>query len=162
MKKRYNINTSVSLKENLITVIPKMYDEFISYAEIVKNFPKRKTELHEMRKAGKPLRYAMELGEYCFNSEFSSALNDIKFSLDLMGDIHDIDVIIPILLNHLYEIRQFNKLLTDKEQMLSTKQIRDYILHLRNERNLLFSKLCSLLSKWQECDFRFKLIMMMK
>ncbi len=135
-----------------------MYDDFYAYAPIVINFPLRKNQLHEMRKAGKPLRYAMELGEYCFGGNFKLFLDEIKSSLDLMGEVHDADVMIPDISMHMKEIRLFNQTLQNAEERLSTRQIRESILTLRKQRREQFAELCIKLNLWGKNDFRERII----
>lgn len=135
-----------------------MYDDFYAYAPIVINFPLRKNQLHEMRKAGKPLRYAMELGEYCFGGNFKLFLDEIKSSLDLMGEVHDADVMIPDISMHMKEIRLFNQTLQNAEERLSTRKIRESILTLRKQRREQFAELCIKLNLLGKNDFRERII----
>ena len=158
MKKTYDIKKKSSLKENLGQVIPGMFDDFYLFAPEVTSFPLRKTQLHEMRKAGKPLRYAMELGEYCFKDDFKLCLDEIKSSLDLMGEVHDADVMIPDISLHMKEIRLFNQTLSDKDERFSTKQLRDVVLNLRKQRRELYAELCVKLNLWKENNFRERII----
>lgn len=158
MKKIYNTKKKLSLKENIRHVLPEMFDDFFTHSAIVINFPLRKNILHEMRKSGKPLRYAMELGEYCFPGDFKLCLNEIKSSLDLMGEVHDADVMIPDINLHMKEIRLFNQTLTDPDQRLSTKELRNCIAMLRAQRRELYAKLCAKLNLWKENDFRLRII----
>lgn len=135
-----------------------MFDDFFGFAPVVINFPLRKNQLHEMRKAGKPLRYAMELGEYCFSGDFKLCLEEIKSSLDLMGEVHDADVMIPDITLHMKEIRLFNTTIKDPDQRLSTRQLREAILKLRKQRRELYAELCVKLTLWKENNFRARII----
>lgn len=158
MKKTYSIKKKSSLKENLKRVIPEMFDDFYSFAPVVMNFPLRKNQLHEMRKAGKPLRYAMELGEYCFSPDFKLCLDEVKLSLDLMGEVHDADVMIPDISLHMKEIRLFNNTIMDSDQRISTRQLRTSVMKLREQRRELYSELRDKLSLWSENNFRARII----
>ncbi len=157
-KKVFRINKKESLKENLRHILPLMYDEFFLWKKSVSGYPMRKTQLHEMRKAGKPLRYAMELGEYCFGTDFSKCLEELKQALDLMGDIHDADVMIPDLTSHMNEIRVFNRTITNISDRISTRPIRDNINDLRSSRRELFEQLSALLNYWEQSSFRNRII----
>lgn len=157
-KKVFRINKKESLKENLRHILPMMYDDFFSWKKSVSGYPLRKIQLHEMRKAGKPLRYAMELGEYCFGADFSKCLDELKQALDLMGDIHDADVMIPDLTSHMNEIRIFNRTIISTAERIPTKPLRDNINDLRNNRRELFSELCTLLDNWETGSFRNRII----
>ena len=158
MKKAYNIKKKSSLKENIRQVLPEMFDDFFAHYAIVINFPLRKSELHEMRKAGKPLRYAMELGEYCFHGDFKLCLDEIKSSLELMGEVHDADVMIPDINLHIKEIRLFNQTISDPDQRFSTKELRNYITNLRAKRRELYAELCTKFNLWNENDFRIRIV----
>ncbi|MBE2228679.1 MAG: CHAD domain-containing protein [Ignavibacteria bacterium] len=157
MKRKYSIKKKLSLKENLKRIIPEMFDDFFSYAPVVMNFPLRKTQLHEMRKAGKPLRYAMELGEYCFGADFKLCLDEIKSSLDLMGEIHDADVMIPDINLHMKEIRHFNNTIKDSDLRISTRQLRMCVQKLREQRLGEYAELSGKLKLWTENDFRARI-----
>jgi CHAD domain-containing protein len=134
-----------------------MFDDFISFAPVVINFPLRKNQLHEMRKAGKPLRYAMELGEYCFTPDFKLCLDEVKLSLDLMGEVHDADVMIPDISLHMKEVRLFNQTIKDSYQRISTRQLRSSVMHLRAQRRELYAELCQKLNMWKENDFKSRI-----
>lgn len=162
MKRNYTIKKKLSLKENLRLVIPEMFGDFFYYADTVINFPLRKNELHEMRKAGKPLRYAMELGEYCYGADFSLCLDEIKSSLDLMGEIHDADVMIPDINLHMKEVRQFNNTVADSDQKLLTRQLRNTLEQLKNSRRSMYAELCAKLNLWKENNFAARIEIAMK
>ena len=119
-----------------------MFDDFCLFAPVVINFPLRKNQLHEMRKAGKPLRYAMELGEYCFTPDFKLCL----------------DVMIPDISLHMKEVRLFNQTIKDGDQRLSTRQLRSSVQHLRKQRRELYAELCNKLKLWNENNFRARIV----
>lgn len=162
MKKAYPVKKSESLKENIRQVLPGMFDDFFSLKNIIVAYPLRKNKLHEMRKAGKPLRYAMELGEYCFGDEFAKCLDEMKDVLELLGEIHDADVIIPDINRYMKEIRLLNSAISSVKERLSTKTLRDYTASLRQSRKAMYDELCSKLSMWEKNDFRAKLIKAME
>jgi CHAD domain-containing protein len=69
--------------------------------------PARKTELHELRKAAKHLRYSLEIFESCFGPSCAARIDDMKAIQDHIGKIHDCDVLIDLvkarLTAHAYE-----------------------------------------------------------
>lgn len=158
MKRIYPVNKTESLKENIKNILPVMFDEFIAYKEIIVNFPLRKNHLHRMRIAGKPLRYTMELGEYAFGEAFSKCHSEIKDTLELMGEIHDADVMIPEINLHVKEIRLFNQTLPDFKQRLSTRTLRDSVNEQRNQRRKMYGELCRKLNQWHANGFKKRLI----
>src|SRR5512138_3320522 len=118
MKILYPVKKKLSFRENTQAILPLIYDNFMSYKERVVNHPRLKYELHRMRITGKPLRYAMEYAESAFGDEFKKCMNEVKDIIDLMGEIHDADVIIPELHTHLKEIRHYNRTLPNREERL--------------------------------------------
>jgi CHAD domain-containing protein len=158
VKKLYPAKKKISLKENIKNILPLMYDDFMFMSDIIINFPMRKNDLHEMRKLGKPLRYTMELGEYCFGEEFKQKLDEVKDVLELMGDIHDADVMIPDLNLHIKETRLFNITLTDNKQRFSTRVLRETVAKLRTQRREKHTQLAALLTGWKKNNFKASII----
>jgi CHAD domain-containing protein len=158
LKKVYEVHKHKSLKENLQSVLPEMFDDFFVLADTVAGYPMRKVQLHEMRKAGKPLRYAMELGEYCFGEEFRLLLEEVKHVLELMGEIHDADVMIPELNGHIKEMVSFNRTVKDTEHKISTASLKDSVAKLRASRNEMFSELTEILTGWKQNNFRERIV----
>lgn len=158
MKKIYQVKKKESLRENIRNVLPEMFDDLMQWSGIVMNYPLRKNDLHEMRKAGKPLRYTMELGEYCFAAEFKQCLDEVKAALELMGEIHDADVMIPELTMHVKEIRLFNNTLANRTQRISTRSMRDAITKLRDGRRQMYAELCAKLGNWLNNNYKLTLV----
>ena len=157
MKKIYPLNNDASLKENIKSILPMMFDDFFSLKGEVVNFPMRKNVLHEMRIQGKPLRYAMEIGEYCFGDEFKKNLTELKDVIELMGEIHDADVLIPDLNLHIKEIRLFNRTIRDPKQRFSTLGARTMAEQEKFKRREMYAELCKRLNQWQNADFKERL-----
>ncbi len=162
MAQRWKIKTKKSFRENAYITLPAMYDRMMSYAEKVIDHPNLKEELHRMRIAGKPLRYAMEIYETIFGETFRKKLEEVKHVLELMGDIHDCDVNIPVLRDYLREIVLFNKSVPDRKQTLPTRLLRSMIADMRSERIAKFNELCPVLRSWNERNYREELIASME
>jgi len=158
MKKRYPVKVKGSLNENIRLVLPVIFDDFMSYRDTVVNHPRLKNKLHEMRISGKPMRYIMEIMLPFSSVQFGKCYDEIKDVLELTGVIHDCDVFIPELTSHLNELREFNKLLRNPEEKISTGEIRTLIAQLRENRNGMFEELCEVFKKWRQEKFRSKLI----
>lgn len=158
MKKLYPVKKKLSFRENVQTILPLIYDDFMSYKDRVVNHPRLKHELHRMRISGKPLRYAMEYTESAFGNEFKKCLNEVKDITELMGEIHDADVTIPELFSHLKEIRHYNRTLVNREDKLSTNAIIKLIRELKEKRSAMFDQLCQTIISWLNEDFRTRLI----
>jgi CHAD domain-containing protein len=134
----------------------------MSLNEIIISYPLRRNDLHRMRISGKPLRYTMEIGEYCFGAEFKKCLAEIKVTLELMGEIHDADVMIPELNMHIKEIRLFNSTIPEPENRISTKQLRDIVTQLRNSRREMYDRLKKKLYEWKRANFKQTIINAMR
>lgn len=63
--------------------------------------PARVTELHDMRIACKRLRYLLEIFDLAFTTDLEPYIDTVKDLQDVLGDIHDCDVQVPMLRTHL-------------------------------------------------------------
>jgi CHAD domain-containing protein len=158
MKRIYPAKKKLSFRENVQIILPLIYDDFISYKDRVVNHPRLKYELHRMRITGKPLRYAMEYSLPAFGEDFKKCLSEVKYIIELMGEIHDADVLKPELYLHLKEIRRYNSSLINRRERLSTNGIIKLIAETREKRRVMFEELCGIINKWSKENFRLRLI----
>lgn len=158
MARIYPVKKKNSLRENMREILPVMYDDLMYFKETVMTHPFARNMLHRMRITGKPFRYAMEIGELIFAAEFAERLEEVKSAVELMGEIHDADVMIPEMKKHLKEIRLLNSMLPGRKERLSTKCIRDIVDDLRAKRVKMYDELCLKLIDWDAKDFRQMLI----
>ena len=105
MKTLYHVKRKNSFRENVIHILPQMFENMMKYKETVANHPRMKKVLHRMRITGKPMRYIMEIMEPYSGKEFSQCLHEIKNFLELMGNIHDCDVFISELKEYKRSLR---------------------------------------------------------
>lgn len=152
------LDAKQSFVEAVRTIIPSMYDQFLSRADTVIHHPRLTGELHRMRIDGKPLRYLMELFEDRFKAPFGECLKEIKNLIELMGAIHDCDVMIPMMQSHLQEVRFFNKSAGKRGGKFSTAGILELIRRQRSERMKSFQQLCDTLRMWESENFRDRLV----
>lgn len=161
MKRLYPVKNKKSLRENLLRILPLMFDDVMQYKKIVASRPMAKDILHAMRIAGKPLRYAMELGETAFGksdgSDFGNCYGEIKDTVELMGEIHDADVMIPEIELQLKEIRLFNSTVPVIKERISTAGLRSIMADLKSKRKTMYGELCIKLNDWEENNFRARL-----
>ena len=155
---KWTIEPKHNLHENARSIIPLMYDQFMSQAETVIRHPRLTGELHRMRVEGKPLRYLMELFEDRLGKPFRHCFAEIKNMIELMGKIHDCDIVIPMLQNHLQEMRFFNKALSNRKESIPTRGIRELIRRQRTQRTSMFQEMCTKLRTWQVKNFREQLV----
>jgi hypothetical protein len=79
--------------DELYSFIPKALD------------PAEERALHDMRIAAKRLRYILELTAFCFGPYAAKAAGHARDLQDLLGEIHDCDVLAPRILDHLADLR---------------------------------------------------------
>ncbi len=88
------------LRPNARRILGVRIEEVFAYDGIIAD-PARVTELHDMRIACKRLRYLLEIFEVAFSSDLDPFLEQVKRLQDILGDIHDCDVQVPMLVEHL-------------------------------------------------------------
>ncbi|MGD9571772.1 MAG: CHAD domain-containing protein [Thermoleophilia bacterium] len=88
------------LQPNARRVLAVRIGEVYQYDGLVAD-PANVTELHDMRIACKRLRYLLEIFGVAFERSLEPFLDEVKGLQDLLGDIHDCDVQIPMLERHL-------------------------------------------------------------
>jgi hypothetical protein len=92
-----------SIQANAALIIPVRVAELLAWEPFIHD-PARVTELHQMRIAAKRLRYTMELFAPFYGPEFTEAIHQIKAIQDQLGNIHDADVLVPELRDHLQKV----------------------------------------------------------
>jgi hypothetical protein len=88
------------LRPNARRVLAVRIEEIYAYDGLIAD-PANVTELHDMRIAFKRLRYLLEIFGVAFRGELDPYLEQVKVLQDLLGDIHDCDVQVPMLEGHL-------------------------------------------------------------
>jgi hypothetical protein len=68
--------------------------------------PAAVTAQHDMRIAAKRLRYVLEATGFCFGPPAETARRRAKHLQDLLGEMHDADVMLPQLREHRREMRE--------------------------------------------------------
>jgi hypothetical protein len=93
------------LRPNARRILAVRIDEVWSYAPYVTQ-PGRVRELHDMRIAFKRLRYLLEIFQVAFTEDLEPFIEEVKGMQDLLGDIHDRDVQVPMLNDHLEQMAE--------------------------------------------------------
>lgn len=88
------------LRPNARKVLAVRIEEVYSFDGLVAD-PANVTELHDQRIACKRLRYLLEIFAIAFPDDLAPFIDEVKGLQDLLGDIHDCDVQIPMLEEHL-------------------------------------------------------------
>jgi len=136
-------------------LIPRLYDRFADRRAEVIRHPQQWKELHNMRIAGKPLRYAMEIYEVAYGRTFRECLEHVKLVLDTMGFLHDTDVALGKL--HAYE-RSLSVLTDQAIANTQHESVRALIELYARERSDLFRKFAAVMGEWKKNKFRRKLM----
>lgn len=94
------IDPDARLRPAARIILAVRIDEVYAFDGLVAD-PAEVTALHDMRIACKRLRYLLEIFGIAFPADLSPFLAEVRGLQDLLGDIHDCDVQIPMLEEHL-------------------------------------------------------------
>lgn len=136
-----------TIQANASLIIGVRIAELIAWERFIDE-PERTLELHQMRIAAKRLRYTMETFAPFYGEEFAAAIDQIKKIQELLGSIHDADVLVPELAGHLQELLQPPK---KKRQAMSVRcadfdaaaGLVQLCRHTRDSREALYRKFIS-------------------
>jgi len=93
-----------SLAENAARIIKVRLDELRSFAPDALDRESVKAQ-HDMRIAAKRLRYVLEVTGFCFGRPADTARRRARDLQDILGEIHDCDVMLPRVQGHLEELQ---------------------------------------------------------
>ena len=88
------------IRPNARRVLAVRIDEVYSFDGLVAD-PANVVELHDLRIACKRLRYLLEIFAIAFADDLEPFIDEVRGLQDLMGEIHDRDVQVPMLEEHL-------------------------------------------------------------
>jgi hypothetical protein len=103
-RKVKGIDVEAPLPDAIERIIAVRLEEMCSFIPAALD-PAEVEALHDMRIAAKRLRYLLELSGFCFGSYASRAARRVRHLQDLLGEIHDCDVMLPRVLEHLDALR---------------------------------------------------------
>jgi hypothetical protein len=135
------LRPAMSLRTVARRVLAVRIAEFYSYAPFIHD-PARVTELHDMRIAAKRLRYTLEIFKVCFPPEFEELLEQARALQELLGEIHDADVLVPFLTDRLAAIAREDeaallaRLHAETDEEVRLKAIRDALTPSEPDRRL--------------------------
>jgi hypothetical protein len=92
------------LGENAARIVKVRLDELLSFAPRALEREEIKAQ-HDMRIAAKRLRYVLEVTGFCFGQPADTARRRARDLQDVLGEMHDCDVMLPRVLDHLEELR---------------------------------------------------------
>lgn len=135
-----------SYHTNARIILPQKVEEVYSWEQFIHD-PARREELHNMRISIKRLRYTMEFFAVNYDSRFDDYLTTIVDLQDILGDIHDSDVVLEVLTSY-------------KESCHATELpgVDTLIARTQDTRNIYYDQF---LKKWEQLsakDFKQKLL----
>lgn len=98
------LDPSRSLGENAARIVRVRLDELLALApEALEGKVKAQ---HDMRIAAKRLRYVLEITGFCFGGPADSARRSARDLQDILGEIHDCEVMLPRVRAHLDQLKR--------------------------------------------------------
>jgi CHAD domain len=93
-----------SLGENAARIVQVRLDEMLAFAP--RALEGKTKAQHDMRIAAKRLRYVLELTGFVFGKPADTARRRARDLQDILGEIHDCDVMLPRVRDHLKRLQQ--------------------------------------------------------
>lgn len=94
------INPEDTVLANAVTIVAVRVAELLMWERYVSE-PMRVLELHQMRIASKRLRYTLEILAPLYDGALDEPIDRVKKIQEHLGSIHDADVLVPELEEHL-------------------------------------------------------------
>jgi len=103
-KRVKKLDPRAPLADNAARIIRVRLDEMRSFASRALT-PDATRSQHDMRIAAKRLRYVLEATEFCFGRPAEVARRRARDLQDVLGELHDCDVMLPRVEQHVAELR---------------------------------------------------------
>ncbi len=162
-----------TMGDNAQRIVAVRLDELWSFVPAVFD-PGEVEALHDMRIAAKRLRYVLEVTEPCFGPYAREAGKRTKELQDLLGEIHDCDVLVPRLLEIVGELRNaavadvVHRTGPDAEDVDPAlaaeaphgdawRGLEALVVHLRARREVLFARFLAFWTQLERDGFRARL-----
>ena len=166
------IDAEMPLADAAERILRVRLDELYSFAPQALD-PAEERALHDMRIAAKRLRYLLELTAPCFGAYAATGARRAKQLQDLLGEIHDCDVMLPLVREHLAALRaadaaELRRLAADADDLdpglaaraphrRAYRGLETLIVHLQARRELLFERFLERWTALQRQGYRARL-----
>jgi hypothetical protein len=163
-KRIRKLDPQAPLVENAARIVRTRLDEMRSFVPAALH-PDCATEQHDLRIAAKRLRYVLETTGFCFGGAADTARRRARDLQDVLGDLHDCDVMMPRVANHVERLRSDDAralrerageaaeleaaLVARAPHRTSYRGLEVLAVHVEARRGLLFSRFVEL---WGELD----------
>ena len=94
--------------ENAARIVRTRLDELYAFDPAIRD-PANVTELHDMRIAAKRLRYVLEIVGFAFGPPGKQLLKEATWLQEVLGEVHDCDVLIPLVDEHVASLRDVDR-----------------------------------------------------
>jgi hypothetical protein len=158
------LDPTTPLVENAARIVRVRLDEMRSFVPAALR-PECETEQHDLRIAAKRLRYVLEATGFCFGRPADDARRRARDIQDVLGDLHDCDVMLPRVAGHVEHLRNQDAavvrgragdaedldptLVADAPHRASYRGLELLAIHLKARRYLLFERFVEL---WGELE----------
>jgi len=165
-RKVKKIDPEMPLADAAERILRVRVDELYSFTPKALD-PSEERALHDMRIAAKRLRYLLELTSPCFGAYAATGAKRAKQLQDLLGEIHDCDVMLPLVRGHLEALRaadaaELRRMAGDADDLdpslaaraphrRAYRGLETLIVHLEARRELLFARF---LERWRDLRLR--------
>ena len=146
-----------SVRDNARILLPPLMDRFLRHGKDVAHHPLRIEELHRMRLDGKSLRYVMEFFARDFGKEFAALLHELKHVLQVMGRIHDCDILLPKAHAMARDLHAFNRRIHSRSGQIPPAALEWFIETERQQRTAMFTEVSTQIDRWVAEDLTGRL-----
>jgi CHAD domain-containing protein len=94
--------------ENAARIVLTRLDELYAFDPAIRD-PANVAELHDMRIAAKRLRYVIEIVGFAFGPAGKSLQKEATWLQEVLGEVHDCDVLIPLVDEHVGHLRDIDR-----------------------------------------------------
>jgi CHAD domain-containing protein len=98
------LDPAAPLGENAARIVKVRLEELISFTPKALDRDRIKAQ-HDMRIAAKRLRYVLEVTGFCFGRPADTARRRARDLQDILGEMHDCDVMLPRVMQHAQELQ---------------------------------------------------------